>query len=159
MMPKEAAREAGPLDRLGFLLARHGQIMNRRIQEAMAALGLGQRHGAVLLHLSEGSMSQRFLVEKLAIDPSLVVSVLNDLEGAQLALRRRDPHDRRRHIVELTPSGEQTVEAIQQAVGGVEQELFADLDPAELAQLRDLLNRVRTSPNDSACAAALTREP
>ena len=157
-MPKEAAREVGPLDQLSFLLARHGLIMNSRIQQAMAELGLGQRHGAVLLHLAQGPVSQQFLVEKLAIDPSLVVSVLNDLEDAQLALRRRDPHDRRRHIVELTPSGEQTVEAIVRGVDIVEQELFADLDRAELSQLRNLLNRLRVSPHDSACGSAINQE-
>lgn len=151
MMPREVARRAGPTDQLSFLLARHGLIMNIRIRDAMAALGLGQRQGAVLLHLAPGPLSQQRLIETLGVDPSMVVAILNDLEGDQLALRRRDPCDRRRHIVELTPSGERTVAAIEAAVREVERELFADLDPAEQDRLRDLLNRVRTST--SACTA------
>jgi len=153
MMPKEAAHAAGQLDRLGFLLARHGNIANRRIQDAIAELGLGHRHAAVLLHLDDGPVSQQFLVETLAIDPSLVVAVLNDLERDQLALRRRDPCDRRRHIVEVTRKGRAAIESIGEVVSAVERELFADLDPAEVALLRDLLNRVRAD-TVSACQAA-----
>ncbi|HEX4100886.1 MAG TPA: MarR family winged helix-turn-helix transcriptional regulator [Pseudonocardiaceae bacterium] len=158
MMPKEAAHTAGQLDRLGFLLARHGNIANRRIQEAIAELGLGQRHGVVLLHLDDGPVSQQFLVETLAIDPSQVVAVLNDLERDELALRRRDPDDRRRHIVEVTARGRAAIESIAQAVSAVERELFADLDPAEVALLRDLLNRVRADIR-KACAAAEQPDP
>ena len=158
MMPKEAAHTAGQLDRLGFLLARHGNIANRRIQEAIAELGLGQRHGVVLLHLDGGPVSQQFLVETLAIDPSQVVAVLNDLERDELALRRRDPDDRRRHIVEVTARGRAAIESIAQAVSAVERELFADLGPAEVALLRDLLNRVRADIR-KACAAAEQPDP
>jgi DNA-binding MarR family transcriptional regulator len=153
MMPKEAAQEAG-MDRLGFLLARHGGVASLGIQKAMARLGLGHRHCAVLLQLDEGPVSQQFLVETLGIDPSLVVSVLNDLERAQLALRRRDPEDRRRHIVEITSAGLATVGSIHEAVSAVERELFADLDADELAQLRDLLSRVRECVGESPCSAA-----
>jgi len=153
MMPKEAAQEADQLDRLGFLLARHGAIANLRIQKAMAQLGLGQRHSAVLLHLGKGPISQQYLVETLGIDPSLVVSVLNDLERAELALRRRDPDDRRRHIVEITSRGLATIDSIDKVVSTVERELFADLDAGELALLRELLNRVRISADDPPCGA------
>jgi DNA-binding MarR family transcriptional regulator len=153
MMPRQVAQEAGPTDQLSFLLARHGSIMNLRIRDAMAALGLGQRQGAVLLHLATGPLSQQLLVETLGIDPSMVVAVLNDLERDHLAFRRRDPCDRRRHIVELTPSGERAVQAIESAVHAVERELFADLDPVEQSHLRELLNRIRTSTNDSPCVA------
>jgi DNA-binding MarR family transcriptional regulator len=147
------ARAGGRLDLLGFLLARHGAIAGHRIQQAIGALGLGPRHSTVLLHLEAGPVSQQSLVEALGIDPSLVVAVLNDLERDRLALRRRDSCDRRRHIVELTPSGEATIEAIGRAVDAVERELFADLGPDDLARLRGLLNRLRADPR-GACAAA-----
>src|SRR5258705_8147758 len=90
-------------DRLGLLLARNGQVTNARIREALGVTGLTTRHGMTLMHLSDGgAVSQQALIELVGVDPSVLVAILNDLEGHGLAQRRRDPTDRRRHILEIT---------------------------------------------------------
>lgn len=99
-----------------------------------------------------GFMSQQALAAKLAVDPSVMVSILNDLESAQLVERRRDPADRRRHIVAITMEGRMLLAKAEEAVEEVEQGLFADLSPEEVTALRHLLARVCTSPDDSACS-------
>jgi DNA-binding MarR family transcriptional regulator len=140
------------VDRLGFLLARHGQIMNLRIRQALGVSGLRPRHGAVLLRLADaGATSQQALIEALAIDASTLVAILNSLEGERLVHRRRDPADRRRHIVEITPAGERAVCAVETAIGEVEKEAFADLDDTEKAHLHELLGRIHTRHDDTAC--------
>jgi DNA-binding MarR family transcriptional regulator len=132
-------------DQLGFLLARHGQVMNVRIRQALSVSGLAPRHGSVLTRLARaGATSQQQLIDDLAVDASALVAILNDLERDGLASRRRDPADRRRHIVEITGAGRQAVCAVEQAIAEVEREAFADLDPAEVVQLQSLLSRVRT---------------
>ena len=139
-------------ERLGLLLARHGQFVNLHIRRAMADTGLTPRHRQVLVDLSvHGPTSQQALLEKLAVDPSVLVSILNDLETQGLAERRRDPADRRRHIVEMSTTGCSVLRRIEEAVSEAEAELFADLDDADRARLHDLLSRVRTIPEDSAC--------
>jgi DNA-binding MarR family transcriptional regulator len=141
-------------ERPGLALAYSGRIANRRIKGAMAARGLKMSHGHVLMELATaGPMSQQALCESLGVDPSVLVAVLNDLENAGLAERRRDPADRRRHIVEMSPSGKGVVTEIHEAVAGVEAELFAGLDPAELATLHALLIRVHQAAG--ACTEAV----
>jgi DNA-binding MarR family transcriptional regulator len=140
---------------LGFLLARHGQIMNGRLRQALGGCNLSPRHGAVLLRLAQtGSAGQQALIEELSIDPSTLVAILNDLESDGALERRRDPADRRRHIVEITDSGTRGVCAVEKAIAEVEADAFADLDEAETAQLRALLAKVRTRPEGSACSEA-----
>ena len=119
----------------------------------LALTGLTPRHGMVLMNLAEGGpTSQQALIEVLAVDPSVLVAILNDLERDGLAGRRRDPADRRRHIVTITDAGVAVLTRVEEALAAVERELFADLDPAEIDQLHRLLARVRTRHDDAACA-------
>ena len=139
-------------ERLGLLLARHGQFVSTQIRKAMATTGLTPRHRQVLVDLSErGPTSQQALLETLAVDPSVLVSILNDLEHQGLAERRRDPTDRRRHIVEMSTKGCDVLRRIEVAVSQAEAALFADLDEADRDQLHALLTKVRTIPDDPAC--------
>lgn len=139
-------------DQLVFLLAKHGQIMNLRLRQALDVSGLSPRHGAALMRLTQaGPTSQQGLIEALAVDASALVAILNDLERDGLVERRRDPADRRRHIVQITSSGTRAVRAVEQAIAEVERDAFADLDQAEVAQLQRLLGRIRTRSDDGAC--------
>jgi DNA-binding MarR family transcriptional regulator len=147
------AADGDPLEQLGFLLARHGAIANSRVQGAFASCGLASRQAATLMLLGKcGFMSQQALVAALEVDPSIMVAILNDLESAQLVERRRDPSDRRRHIVAITDEGRRVMAKAQDAVNEVEQGLFGDFSPEEIVVLRGLLARVRTSPGDPACS-------
>ncbi|MFI1469342.1 MarR family winged helix-turn-helix transcriptional regulator [Streptomyces wuyuanensis] len=146
------AADSDPLDRLGFLLARHGAIANSRVHHAFETCGLALRQGTALMLLgTSGFMSQRTLAATLEVDPSIMVGILNDLESVHLVERRRDPSDRRRHIVAITQEGRCLLAKAQQAVTDVEEGLFADLTPEEIGELRGLLARVRTSPRDPVC--------
>ncbi|PTR31385.1 MarR family transcriptional regulator [Rhodococcus sp. OK519] len=142
---------AGPTERLGFLLAIRGELVGGRLRTALAITGLRPRHAMTLLHLGHGSIGQRPLAEAVGVDPSQLVAILNDLESSGLAERRRDPADRRRHIVEITAEGSRAVARIDQALAGAENELFADLSEKESAKLQALLERVRVDVNGLEC--------
>jgi DNA-binding MarR family transcriptional regulator len=106
-----------------------------------------------LLRLSDqGSTSQRSLAEALATDLSVLVAGLNDLELEGLIERRRDPADRRRHIVEITPRGKSRAADFEAALAAVEAVLFADLTAGEIATLQGLLARVRSPGDEDTCA-------
>jgi DNA-binding MarR family transcriptional regulator len=138
-------------ERLGLLLARHGAITNIRIRQALGVTGLTPRQSATLLNLSSGALSQQTLIEALGVDPSIVVAILNELETQGLAQRRRDPADRRRHIVEITARGTEVLCEVDTALTAVERQLFAALDAEELCVLEGLLARIHTSRDDPAC--------
>ncbi|MDQ0031614.1 MarR family winged helix-turn-helix transcriptional regulator [Arthrobacter bambusae] len=142
-----------PGTQLGFLLARHGRIMNSHLRQALDSSGLSPRHAVLLCRLDEsGPASQQDLIDFLSIDASALVAVLNDLERDGLAERRRDPADRRRHIVEITAEGKRAVASIDVAVADVEREAFTGFSAEELQQLHGLLSRIHGDTADEACA-------
>ena len=136
-------------DRLGFLLAHHGAVTNTRIRAALGVTGLTPRQCMTLLHLDAGPLSQQALIEVIGVDPSVLVAILNELETQQLAQRRRDPADRRRHIVEITSRGTAVLAEVNEALTAVERQLFADLDADEIAVLHRLLARISTTADDA----------
>ncbi|MFH9723631.1 MarR family winged helix-turn-helix transcriptional regulator [Streptomyces sp. NPDC017254] len=144
---------AQPTDRLGFLLSFRGELTGARIRAALGVVGLHPRNAMTLMRLAPGAMSQRDLATAMEVDPSQLVAILNELESEGLAERRRDPADRRRHIVEITEAGATALERIDTAVSAAERELFGDLTEAEQALLRGLLDRVTVDAAGHDCAA------
>jgi DNA-binding MarR family transcriptional regulator len=91
----------------------------------------------------------------MGIDPSILVTLLNPLEADELVSRRRDPLDRRRHLVTLTPAGDRLLTSAARAQRDTEDEIFAALDADQREQLRALLLVMRDSraeDPDSPCA-------
>ncbi|MEV8453135.1 MarR family transcriptional regulator [Streptomyces sp. NPDC052095] len=142
---------ARPDDRLGFLLSFRGELTGVRIRAALGVVGLPPRQAMTLMRLAPGATSQRELAAAMEIDPSQLVAVLNELESSGLCERRRDPADRRRHIVEITPAGQGVLERMDEAVREAEREIFGGLTEAEQALLRELLDRVVVDPAAHEC--------
>ncbi|WP_406862191.1 MarR family transcriptional regulator [Streptomyces sp. HUAS MG47] len=140
-------------DRLGFLLSYRGELTAARIRAALAVAGLHPRNAMTLMRLAPGAMSQRDLATALEVDPSQLVAILNDLEGSGLCERRRDPADRRRHIVEITGAGTAALDQVDAAVSEAERELFANLTTDEQDVLRGLLDRVVVDRGNHECGA------
>ena len=76
------------------------------------------------------------------LDPTNLVAILNDLEERGYAKRRRDPDDRRRHLVEVTDKGVAVIEKVSEVMDGVEDDLLDGLEPAEREQLNGLLTSI-----------------
>src|SRR5713101_3273487 len=128
--------------RLLPLLEHLARVGCRAAEATMSPGGLRPRHLIALKLLSEdGPASQQGLTEALRLDPSNVVGLLNELEERELITRRRDPSDRRRHIVELSPLGEDELALAYARLSSVEDNLLSVLSPAERATLYDLLVR------------------
>ena len=106
----------------GLLLALLGHMAMRRLRDAHTASRLSPRqfHLLGLLH-DHGALSQTELGQTTGTDPSILVTMLNPLEADHLIRRERDPKDRRRHLVTLTPAGVQHLNRAadaQRAIGG-----------------------------------------
>ncbi|MGW5850112.1 MarR family winged helix-turn-helix transcriptional regulator [Streptomyces sp. NPDC055254] len=140
-----------PPQRLGLLLAWHGSVTQVRMKKALTAAGLTPRHAMTLMHLADGPISQRALADRLEVDPSVLVGILNDLEGDGLAERRRDPADRRRHNVAITEAGSTALGRTNTALDEVELGLFAGFSESDRDALRDLLARIDVHADDFDC--------
>ncbi|HEX2054250.1 MAG TPA: MarR family transcriptional regulator, partial [Actinomycetota bacterium] len=101
---------------LGLLLSRIGTVSRLRIAEALAPLGLTMRQFAVLRTLSSNEgLSQAAVSERLRIDASSLVQVLDDCQKKQWVERRPSPSDRRRYAVHLTAGGRRMLVRAQEA--------------------------------------------
>jgi DNA-binding MarR family transcriptional regulator len=87
-------------------------------------------------------VSQQELETAMFMDANGVVLLLNELESARYLIRRRDPQDRRRHIVEMTTAGRHALERADKARETLEEEVLAVLSPDERTALKKLMRRV-----------------
>jgi DNA-binding MarR family transcriptional regulator len=116
--------------------------LGRRSADARISDCLRARHLIALSLLAEhGPMPQHAVGTALSLDPSNVVGLLNELEDRGLVTRRRDPADRRRHVVELSAVGSGSLTQMYDALGEVEDDLFRALSAEERATLHALLAR------------------
>jgi len=65
------------------------------------------------------------------------------MESAGLVTRRRDPANRRLHLVELTPAGEALFLRLRGAAMAFDKRLRAGFSEGEVNQLEALLTRLR----------------
>jgi DNA-binding MarR family transcriptional regulator len=128
---------------LVVLLAGLSKAIYRRADEAV--LGMGLKDFMALANLRERGVAQRTLAERLHMDENNLVLLLNGLEAAELIARRRDPDDRRRHIVEITPRGRKALERGERGMAGLEEELLGALSASERATLKHLVRRILDS--------------
>ena len=120
-----------------------------RIREALEPLGLRIPHHSVLRVLAEGARSQAALADALHTDRMMMVRVIDDLEGAGLVSRERNPRDRRAHDVTLTAQGKSVLDQTHTRVSAVDEALLSSLSDEEREQFLALLARV-IAAHDSA---------
>jgi MarR family transcriptional regulator, lower aerobic nicotinate degradation pathway regulator len=142
--PTRSARRGPPLEvRIAYLLSKVGRRQSVRFTELLKPLGLRPKHFAVMnvVDLADGP-SQQQLGAALGLDPSGLISALDELEAAGLLERRRAPDDRRRHALFLTRAGQAKLATARDASRKRGHELIAPLSEAEAQTLHDLLERV-----------------
>jgi DNA-binding MarR family transcriptional regulator len=135
--PRELVRSTA------FLLKRLGWACKDRGYQAFDAVGSSPLHYGVLAVLEEGAReTQATIADALGFDRSALVGLLDDLEERGLVERRRDPADRRRHLVNLTPAGEKVLREHRAIASRLDSELLEPLAPEERGELHRLLAKL-----------------
>lgn len=102
--------------------------------------GLHPYHHAILITLDEGSHeTQGSIADALGYDRGQLVGLLDELEERGLVERRRDPNDRRRHLVQMTPEGKKALRRLRTLARQLENEFLEPLSDADRAKLHELL--------------------
>ncbi|HEY3844882.1 MAG TPA: MarR family winged helix-turn-helix transcriptional regulator [Acidimicrobiales bacterium] len=122
------------------LLTRLARVVYRRSTVDLVGMGLKELAALAFLRDHEQS-SQQGLSDALCIDANNCVLLLNELENLDYVERRRDPQDRRRHLVKVTAAGLDALERAELAQGSVEDEVLGSLTTAERSTLQRLLSR------------------
>jgi MarR family transcriptional regulator for hemolysin len=128
---------------IGLQLSRAARLVGRAFDAALGEAGGTVPVWLVLLNLKiRPSSNQRELAEAVGVREATLTHHLNAMEKDGLVTRRRDEHNRRIHVVELTPAGEAAFARLAEAATAFDRRLRHDLDDRQLAQLGELLARL-----------------
>ena len=92
---------------------------------------------------SRQAASQRQLADAVGIQGATLTHHLNAMESAGLVTRRRDPGNRRMHLVELTPEGEALFIRLRDAAMAFDKQLNTGLSERDIDRIEVLLSRLR----------------
>jgi DNA-binding MarR family transcriptional regulator len=142
-IPGPAALHEALLHDTGFLISRMGLVAQKQFAERIAGVGLTPRGwGALNVLDNEGAITQHALCKCIGMDPSSMVSTIDELEAEGLVERRRNPQDRRAHALHVTANGRRTLTEGRELARRAQEELLAPLNREERAQLHELLLRL-----------------
>jgi MarR family transcriptional regulator for hemolysin len=131
---------------IGRLLADVAKAVSRAFDDALAEAGGTVPVWLVLISLkSQQTASQRELAEAVGIQGATLTHHLNAMEAAGLVTRRRDPENRRLHVVELTAEGDALFSRLRDAATAFDKRLRAGFSERELGQLAELLAALRAN--------------
>ena len=129
---------------LGLHLTRVSGAVSRAFDDALAGAGGSLPVWLVLISLKSGQLaSQRELAEAVGIQGATLTHHLNAMESAGLVTRRRDPANRRLHLVEPTRDGDALFFRLRDAAAAFDQRLRTGLSDGEVSQLEAFLTRLR----------------
>jgi MarR family transcriptional regulator for hemolysin len=129
---------------VGQHLARTAKEVTRAFDDALAEAGGSQPAWLVLISLKTRRLaSQRELADAVGIREATLTHHLNAMDAGGLITRRRDPENRRVHLVQLTPAGEEAFYRMRTAAFAFNDRLRAGFGDDELEEFRRVLDRLR----------------
>jgi DNA-binding MarR family transcriptional regulator len=116
---------------------------------ALDPFGISGRELAVLLTLAGGEpASQQQAAQRLGVDRTTMVGLVDALEAKGLVVRRPQEGDRRRNVVALTAAGQETLRGASEAAAEAERRFLAPLSPAAAAQFTEALRTLVLTPGE-----------
>ena len=126
--------------RLGYLL-KHAQLgLAGLTAAALGPFGLTGRELAVLTVLASGEpASQQQAAQRLGVDRTTMVALVDVLEDKGLVQRHAHAEDRRRNVVELTEKGRDRLHEAGEAAQEAERRFLAPLSRKDAQRLKAAL--------------------
>ena len=150
-MAEEISPDTALSEFAGQLFFRLWRASHTRVATALESVGLTPAlFGLLNLLGSLDGANQQELGRAMGVDPSTMVSLIDELEATGLAKRGPHPTDRRARTVALTPKGRRVLERTRRMAMQVEDEVLHGLTAAERRELLTLLRRaVDSAPPQS----------
>ncbi|MDP9223854.1 MAG: MarR family winged helix-turn-helix transcriptional regulator [Actinomycetota bacterium] len=134
---------------IGLQLAQVAKVVSRAFDDTLAAAGGSLPVWLILISLKSRQLAnQRQLAAAVGIQGATLTHHLNAMESAGIVTRRRDPDNRRVHLVEITPAGDALFLRLRDSAIAFDKQLRTGLSERQIGQLDTLLGRLRdnTSP-------------
>ena len=130
--------------RFGTLVSLVSRQWRKAVDARLQTFGLSEATWLPLLRLVQAGrpMRQKDLAAVLMLDTSSVVRILANLEAAGLIEQHPDAEDRRAKAITVTPAGLALARQVEGVSQDIQDEVLADLSPADLAVARHVLEEV-----------------
>ena len=141
---------------IGYAVRHTHKALSRRLAYELAQVGISFGHYYYLRALFEANgISQMELSERVGVDPTTVVTVVDTLERQNIVERRKDPDDRRKALIYLTPKGRKLRRPLLAAIGAAQANALVGISAAEIETFRRVALRVidnlsNDAPDDAA---------
>lgn len=99
-------------------------------------------YGVLSVVEHRGPISQREVADLIGMHASDLVQIMDVIEAQGWVERRRDPEDRRRYRLTITPAGRRTLARYDQIAARTEDAVLEPLDDDEREQLQRLVSKV-----------------
>lgn len=128
---------------LGKLLGAVTRRHRGRIDAAVAQLGLNPSQAFMLLGMAQqDGRTHTEIAEHLQLSPPAATKIIKHMEQQGYVVRRPDPADERVSRVYLLDRGRALTALIFRAFLVLDEQMFTGLTEAELAQLREVLEKM-----------------
>jgi DNA-binding MarR family transcriptional regulator len=130
----------------GFLLMKAGEHLKANTAAVLDQFGLTPKEfGALEVIAQVGPLTQTQLSERILVDRTTVVHLVDRLARGGWIVRGPKPGDRRSHALTLTPEGQRRLKDVRGAARAVEADFVTVLSPQELGELKAKLARLHES--------------
>jgi len=131
-------------DSIGTLIFVTSKAMERAAEyEMKKKLGLTSSRWKIILALNLFSgISQKELAEKIYIDASTIVPIIDKMERGRLVERKPDPKDRRNNRIFLTKKSESIVDPIIEIIIELRKKIYKGISQGEQELLRTMLKKI-----------------
>lgn len=133
-----------PRFRLGMRLTVLARRWRQMLDERLGRVGFSDATWTPLSHLARygDDVSQKELAERMQIDTSSLVRLLDILEAKGEIERHPDPDDRRAKRLHLTPAGRSAFAAIDGRLRSLEDEMLGDITDEEIETVTSVFERI-----------------
>ena len=150
-MPVDLGPGATASRRLGYLLKHAMMRMEALNVSALAPLGIDPRELGVMFLIGDHQpTSQQQSAQRLGVDRTTMVALIDTLERKGLLTRHPDTDDRRRNVVELTDAGREVLRHATKASNEAESAFLSPLTAAAADNLRTALQQALLGADDHA---------
>ena len=128
---------------IGYTVRHTHKALSRCLAYELTKVGISFNHYYYLRALFEANgISQMELSERVGVDPTTVVTVVDTLERQKIVERRKDPDDRRKALIYLTRKGKTLRKPLLTAIAAAHADALTGINAADIATFRRVALRV-----------------
>ena len=135
-------------DELGFKIMRAARYIEKQLNESLYNFGLTLAQGKIILKLGKSDVvNQRTLSESLDVEPATIVRTLDRMERDGFIKRKKNPTDRRVHIIHLTDRARELVPSLEEAIHDAFAQVVGMVDKKSQDIMKEKLDVVNKEEN------------